>query len=209
MGVPENSTMLRIILFVLLWSAAGITHAAATILVFGDSIAAGYGLPQGAGWAELLRERLAREKYDYKVVNASLTGETTVGGKNRLAAALVRHKPQIVILELGGNDGLRGTAIGTLHGNLAAMIADCRKYNSRVLLIGMRVPPNYGSDYEEKFRAVYAAVARSHRVPLVPFLFEGFATDRGKFQPDGIHPTAAAQAQMLDTVWQQLRPMLK
>ena len=201
--------MLRIILFVLLWGAAGITHAAATILVFGDSIAAGYGLPQDAGWVELLRERLARERHDYKVINASVTGETTVGGKNRLAAALAQHAPQIVILELGGNDGLRGTPIGVIRGNLTAMIADCRKRKTTVLLVGMRVPPNYGSDYEEKFRALYAAVARSQGVALVPFLFEGFAADRGKFQPDGIHPTAAAQAQMLDNVWPRLRPLLK
>jgi acyl-CoA thioesterase-1 len=201
--------MLRIILFLLLWGSAGITRAAPAILVFGDSIAAGYGLPQGAGWVDLLRERLAHEKYDYKVINASVTGETTVGGKKRVAAALVQHQPQIVILELGGNDGLRGTAIGTIRSNLTAMIADCRRRKTAVLLVGMRVPPNYGSDYEEKFRALYGAVARSQRVALVPFLFEGFAADRGKFQPDGIHPTAAAQVQMLDNVWPRLRQLLK
>lgn len=209
MGAPEDSIMLRIILFVLLSGAAAVTHAAATILVFGDSISAGYGLPRDQGWVDLLRARLALEHADYKVINASVTGETTVGGKNRLAAALVQHKPQIVILELGGNDGLRGTAIATIRRNLSAMIADCGKHKSAVLLVGMRVPPNYGSDYEEKFRALYTSLARAQRVPLVPFLFEGFAEDRSRFQSDGIHPTAAAQAPMLDNVWRHLRPLLK
>lgn len=200
--------MLRTVLFVLLCSAAALTHAAATILVFGDSVSAGYGLAQGTGWVDLLRARLARAPYDYKVVNASVTGETTTGGKARLDALLARHTPQIVILALGGNDGLRGANTDTINANLTAMIADCRGHRSKVLLVGMRVPPNYGSDYEKKFRTLYVAVAKAQRVPLAPFLFEGFATDRGKFQPDGIHPTAAAQSTMLDTVWLHLRPLL-
>ncbi len=200
--------MLRLFLFVLLLSAAGITHAAATILVFGDSISAGYGLPRDQGWVDLLRARLAREHADYKVVNASVTGETTVGGKIQLGAALNRHQPQIVILELGGNDGLRGTRVEAIRANLAAMIAACRKHGSRVLLVGMRVPPNYGSDYEQKFHLVYETTAKSQRVALVPFLFEGFAADRAMFQSDGIHPTAAAQEKMLDNIWPRLRPLL-
>ena len=200
--------MLRIILFALLCNIPGIVHAAATVLVFGDSVSAGYGLPQGAGWVDLLRSRLAQAPYDYKVINASVSGETTLGGKNRLGATLTRDKPAIVILALGGNDGLRGTNTDSISANLTAMIADCRTHGSKVLLVGMRVPPNYGSDYEKKFRTIYTAVARAQRVPLAPFLFEGFAADRGKFQADGIHPTVAAQAQMLDTVWQQLRPLL-
>lgn len=200
--------MLRIFLFLVLSVAAGITHAAATILVFGDSISAGYGLPRDQGWVDLLRARLARDHPDYKVINASLSGETTVGGKSRLPATLAQHHPQIVILELGGNDGLRGTRTETIRANLATMIAECRKHNSRVLLVGMRVPPNYGSDYEEKFRSLYAALAKSEHVPLAPFLFEGFAADRGMFQSDGIHPVAAAQEKMLDTVWPHLRLLL-
>ena len=200
--------MLRLILFVLLLSAAGITQAAATLLVFGDSISAGYGLPRDQGWVELLRARLAREHADYKVVNASVTGETTVGGKLHLGAALARHKPRIVILELGGNDGLRGTRVDTIRANLTAMIAECRKQGSRVLLVGMRVPPNYGSDYEQKFHLVFATTAKTQRVPLVPFLFEGFAADRAMFQSDGIHPVAAAQEKMLDNIWPKLRPLL-
>ena len=190
-------------------SAAGITHAAATLLVFGDSISAGYGLPQATGWVDLLRERLAREHYDYKVINASVTGETTVGGKGRLGAVLEQHKPQIVILELGGNDGLRGASIKTISANLTAMIDECARHRSKALLVGMRVPPNYGNDYAEKFRGLFVTVAKAGRVPLAPFLFEGFAMDRASFQPDGIHPTGAVQARMLETVWQQLKPLLE
>ena len=192
----------------MLSSAAVVTHAAATILVFGDSLSAGYGLPLNAGWVDLLQQRLEREKYDYKVINASLTGETTDGGKQRLGAALVQHEPKIVVLELGANDGLRGTRIEIIRSNLSAMIAECRKRGSRVLLVGMQLPPNYGSVYVEKFRGVYDVVAKSQRVPLVPFLFEGFASDRDAFQPDGLHPNAAAQPRMLDTVWKRLKPLL-
>ena len=195
-------------LILLLWSVAGITHAA-TILVFGDSLSAGYGLPQGAGWVNLLEQRLARENRDYKVVNASLTGETTTGGKTRLGAVLAQHKPAIVILELGSNDALRGARVETMRINLNAMIAICRKYKAQVLLVGMQLPPNYGNDYAGKFKEMYASLARSQRVPLVPFLVEGFAADRSAFQPDGLHPTASMQARMLDTVWRELRPLLK
>ena len=177
-------------------------------MVFGDSIAASYGLPRGTGWVELLQQRLANEKYDYKVINASLTGETTGGGKNRITGALIQHQPAIVILELGGNDGLRGASIEIIRANLTTMIGDCRKHGARVLLVGMQLPPNYGSAYVEKFHALYGVVARSQRVPLVPLLFEGFAADRGAFQPDGIHPNAAVQMRMVDTVWKRLRPML-
>ena len=201
--------MLKHFLFLLLIGAAGSTHAATpTILVFGDSVSAGYGLPRGQSWVDLLQARLAREHADYRVVNASLTGETAEGGRRRLPAALDQHRPQITILELGGNDGLRGARIDTLRANLTAMIAECRRHDSRVLLVGMTLPPNYGSEYGEKFRAVYAALAKAQRVPLAPFLFEGFATDSGMFQADGIHPVAAAQPRMLDNVWPYLRPLL-
>ncbi len=176
--------------------------------MFGDSISAGYGIARDQSWVDLLRTRLAREHSDYKVVNASVTGETTAGGRQRLASALTQHQPQIVILELGGNDGLRGTRTETIRTNLAAMIDECRRQHSGVLLVGMNVPPNYGSDYTEKFRQVFETVARSERVPLVPFLFEGFATERAMFQPDGIHPVAAAQQRMLDNVWPKLQPLL-
>lgn len=208
MDALKFSAMLRIVLIVLLWGVAGITNAATTILVFGDSLSAGYGLPQSAGWVDLLQKRLAREKYDYKVVNASLSGETTVGGKNRLDAALAQHKPSIIVLELGINDGLRGASLATIRTNLATMIAVCRKHGARVLLVGMRLPPNYGSDYAGKFQRIYAEVAKSQHVPLVPFLLEGFAGDSSAFQSDNMHPNAGTQSIMLDTVWKQLRPIL-
>jgi len=199
--------MLRIFLFILLCNVPT-AHAAAVIMVFGDSLSAGYGVAQGVGWVDLLRQRIEREKYGYKVVNASLSGETTVGGRNRIVAALTQHKPEIVVLELGGNDGLRGARIETIRNNLAAMIAECRAHGARVLLVGMHLPPNYGSDYVEKFRQVYTAVAKSQRAALVPFLFEGFAANPGAFQSDGIHPNASVQMQMLDAVWAELRPLL-
>ena len=177
-------------------------------MVFGDSISAGYGLRQGTGWVDLLQRRLTSEKYDYKVINTSLSGETTLGGKNRIGRALAQHKPDIVILELGANDGLRGAGVEAVRANLAAMIADCRKRGAKVLLVGMQLPPNYGSDYTEKFRSAYSSIASSLRVPLVPFLLEGFAADPGAFLSDGVHPNASAQLRMLDTIWIQLRPML-
>ena len=201
--------MLRISLFILLFCAAAITHAATNILVFGDSISASYGLPRGTGWVDLLQQRLERDGVDYKVINASLSGETTTGGRNRINIALAQHNPQIVILELGANDGLRGARVETIHANLAAMIADCRKRGARVLLVGMQLPPNYGKVYVEKFRTLYPNLARAQRVALVPFMYEGFATDRDAFQADGIHPNAAAQARLLENVWTVLKPMLR
>jgi acyl-CoA thioesterase-1 len=183
-------------------------NAATTILVFGDSLAAGYGLAQSAGWVNLLQKRLEREKRDYKVANASLSGETTTGGKTRLGAALAQHQPSIVVLELGINDGMRGANIATIRANLTVMIEECRKHGAKVVLVGMRLPPNYGSDYAGKFQRMYAELARSQRVPLVPFLFEGFAADSGAFQPDNMHPNAGAQPLMLDTVWKELQPLL-
>jgi acyl-CoA thioesterase-1 len=200
--------MLRTFLFILLSGAVTLAHAASTILVFGDSISAGYGIAREQSWVDLLRARLAHEHADYKVVNASVTGETTGGGRLRLASALEQHQPQIVILELGGNDGLRGARADAIRANLDAMVDECRRRRSRVLLLGMNVPPNYGSDYSEKFRQVFETVAKSRQVALVPFLFEGFATERAMFQPDGIHPVAAAQNKMLDNVWPKLLPLL-
>lgn len=178
-------------------------------MVYGDSISAGYGLPQGAGWVVLLEQRLQHEHYDYKVINASLSGETTLGGVARLKEALARHQPQIVILELGANDGLRGARIDGIRTNLAAMIAESRKQRAQVLLVGMELPPNYGMEYTTLFRALYPALAKAQRVALVPFLLAGFAANRELFQADGIHPNASAQPRMLDNVWPHLRPLLE
>jgi acyl-CoA thioesterase-1 len=180
----------------------------AVILVFGDSLSAGYGLPQGAGWVDLLQRRLTDRSLDYRVVNASISGETTLGGRNRLAGALREHRPKVVILALGANDGLRGQSIDAMRENLNAMVRASRATGAKVLLVGMRIPPNYGSQYSQKFRAVYSDVAAGMKIPLVPFLLEGFADRRELFQADGIHPTAQAQPLMLDTVWHGLEPLL-
>ena len=189
-------------------AAPAAAFSAATILVFGDSLSAGYGLPQEQGWVHLLEQRLRAEKLDYKVVNASISGETTLGGRSRIEAALKTHRPALVILELGANDGLRGATPDSIRRNLEAISDSCRRAQARVLLVGIRLPPNYGTAYTEKFHDVFGAVARSRKLPLVPFLLDGFANDRMLFQDDGIHPSAAAQPLMLDTVWKELKPLL-
>ncbi len=182
---------------------------AATILVWGDSLSAGYGLnrPEQA-WPTLLQTRLEREGFRHSVINASVSGETSAGGRSRLPAALERHKPDIVILELGANDGLRGLRPQLLAENLTAMIADARAARAQVLLVGMQMPPNYGPAYTRRFAQTFAEVARAHKVALVPFLMDGFADRPELFQADGIHPTAEAQPRILDTVWEALKPML-
>jgi acyl-CoA thioesterase-1 len=200
-----------IVLRSVLWCALALPAAsclAATILVFGDSLSAGYGLPREQGWVYLLEQRLHSEKLDYKVVNASISGETTLGGRNRIDAALATHRPALVILELGGNDGLRGATPESIRRNLEAISDACRRAQARVLLVGVRMPPNYGTAYTQKFQEVFSTVASSRKLPLVPFLLDGFASDRALFQDDGIHPTAAAQPLMLETVWKELRPLL-
>ena len=178
------------------------------ILVYGDSLSAGYGLPQGKGWVDLLRQRLQRSGSGYRVVNASISGETTLGGRNRLAGALAAHRPHVVILELGANDALRGQSLNTVRDNLIRMVRECQAAKARVLLVGMRIPPNYGPDYTKKFQALYADVAQQTKASLVPFLMAGFADERDRFQADGVHPTVEAQPQMLDNVWVKLGPML-
>jgi acyl-CoA thioesterase I len=178
------------------------------ILVFGDSLSAGYGLPSGSGWVHLLQQRLQRDKYNYRVVNASISGETTVGGRNRLADALEQYRPRIVILELGANDGLRGQSVQTMQDNLAHLVQVSQAAGAKVVLVGMQIPPNYGPDYTKKFRAAFATVARQTGAALVPFLMEGFADRREMFQPDGVHPTVEAQQTMLNNIWPKLRPLL-
>ncbi len=177
-------------------------------MVYGDSLSAGYGLPQEQGWVSLLQKRLHDEKLDYKVINLSISGETTLGGKNRITAALEAHRPAIVILALGANDGLRGQNPDTMRSNLEAMVEACRKYKAKVLLIGMRLPPNYGTAYANKFNNIFNDISRRRKVASVPFLLEGFAEDSKMFQADGIHPAAQAQPLILETVWKKLRPLL-
>jgi acyl-CoA thioesterase-1 len=178
------------------------------ILIVGDSISAGYGLPSGTGWATLLQERLAAERSPYRVMNASISGDTTAGGRARLPGLLEAARPQITVIELGGNDGLRGGSLDAMARNLDAMVSAAQQAGSRVLLLGMRLPPNYGPDYVRRFAAIYAEIAAKRKTALVPFLFEGFGDDSAMFQPDRIHPVAAAQEKVLDNVWGTLKPLL-
>lgn len=185
-------------------------HAAPrTILVYGDSLSAEYGLARGTGWAALLEKRLRELRADYSVANASISGETTAGGASRIAAELARVRPSIVIIELGGNDGLRGLALSATRANLDAMIRAAREAGARVVLCGMQLPPNYGRDYTERFRKLYTDLAATHKVALVPFFLDGVGERRDLFQADGIHPTEAAQARILDNVWAVLAPLTR
>ena len=200
--------MMRGFLLLLLLTLYVPAVMARTILVYGDSLSAGYGLPQNKTWVNLLAERLKRERIDYTVANASVTGETTLGGAKRINATLAQHKPAVVLLALGGNDGLRGHSVEAMRSNLEAIIAACRQSKSQVVLIGMRLPPNYGSAYAGRFHAVFLEVAKKHQLPLVPFLLEGFGDKPEWFQADGIHPAIRAQPVMLDAVWKTLNPLL-
>ncbi|HKU71376.1 MAG TPA: arylesterase [Burkholderiales bacterium] len=209
MMVCAVSSRIVRLLFALALTFTVAPASAATIMVFGDSLSAGYGLKPGEGWVSLLERRLQKEKADYKVVNASISGETTTGGRNRIAGALKTHHPSIVVVELGANDGLRGGTVEQTKSNLEAIVDACRKAGSRVVLVGIRLPPNYGMAYTDKFRQVFPEVARQKKTALVPFLFEGFADKPDYFQADGLHPAPNAQPIMLDLVWKELQPMLK
>ena len=200
--------MRSLLLFLLLVIVSSGGYAAQTILVFGDSISAGYGLAQGEGWVALLAQRIQNDRLDYRVVNASISGETTLGGRNRIAEALAEHKPAVVIVALGGNDGLRGNPLEETRRNLIAIVEACRKAGAKVVIAGMRIPPNYGPVYTRRFEGLFAEVARQQNASLVPFLLQGFADERNMFQPDGIHPVAAAQPRILYNVYHRLRPLL-
>ncbi|MEO1573784.1 MAG: arylesterase [Pseudomonadota bacterium] len=171
------------------------------VLVLGDSLSAGYGLDISEGWVTLLKNKLAEEGYGHDVVNASISGDTTSGGRSRLKKALTRHAPALVIIELGGNDGLRGQPVRAMRRNLEAMIKDSRAAGAQVALLGMRIPPNYGERYANAFHAVYGDLAETHDLPLVTFFLEGVALDKALMQADGIHPNAKAQPILLDNAW--------
>jgi acyl-CoA thioesterase-1 len=186
--------------------------AAATILVVGDSLSAEYGLTRGSGWVALLEQRLAREKIVARVVNASVSGDTSSGGVSRLPALLREHRPTHVILELGGNDALRGLPLAMTQSNLTTMARAAKAAGARVLIAGMQMPPNYGRKYTEEFSALFAAVAKAEGAALVPFLLQGVADgpeSEALFQPDRIHPNESAQPRLLDNVWPALRPLLR
>jgi len=178
-----------------------------TILVFGDSLSAAYGIPRASGWVNLLQQELQRSHPQYKVVNASISGETAIGGRQRIAQALRQHFPNIVILELGANDGLRGTPIADIESNLSAIIQQSRQGNRKVLLVGIQLPPNYGKNYTDQFKALFYRLAQRHHVELIPFMLENVLPEQ--YQADNLHPTASAQAQILQTIMTKLKPLLK
>jgi acyl-CoA thioesterase-1 len=179
-----------------------------TILVLGDSLSAGYGLPNGLGWVDLLTGQMARRQPAFKVINASISGETTFGGRERLPRLLREHRPAVLVLALGANDGLRGTELALTRDNLARLVAAGRAAGARVVVVGMRIPPNYGPAYTAAFFDMFAQVARAARAAHVPFLLEGMAERRDMFQDDGIHPVAAAQPRLLANVMLALEPLL-
>ena len=183
--------------------------ATKTVLVLGDSLSAEYGIKRGAGWVALLEQRLNEKRIDAKVVNASISGETTSGGRSRLPVLLKEHTPDVVVIELGGNDGLRGLPLKAAEDNLRAMIRAAQQAGARVLLVGMQIPPNYGRAYADRFTSMYEKLARENKAVLVSFLLKGVAETPELFQADRIHPTAEAQPIMLENIWPALKPLLK
>ena len=194
---------LLLILNLPLWAMA-----ARTILVYGDSLSAAYGIPRDQGWVELLQRRLNEKGYSHRVANASVSGETTSGGLSRFDATLAEARPNLVIIELGANDGLRGLPLPDMKRNLNAMITSAQKKQARVMLLGMRIPPNYGQTYTRDFANTFHQLAKDHQLPLVEFFLNGVAGKRDMVLDDGLHPTAAAQERILDNVWEVLQPML-
>jgi len=195
---------------ILMFSAGANAYSASkTVLVVGDSLSAEYGIARGAGWVALLDQRLKDQKLAANVVNASVSGETTSGGRTRLPALLSKHKPHIVIIELGANDGLRGLPVAAAESNLRAMVEAARQTGAQVLLVGMRMPPNYGRDYADKFFAMYGALSKEEKVPLAPFMLDGVAQNPDLFQPDHLHPVAKAHPIILGNIWPALQPILK
>jgi len=200
--------MFRVLLLLALFSPAALA-AQPVLLVVGDSLSAGYGIARQDAWTSLLQERLAGAGFPHRVVNASISGDTTRGGLARLPAAIEEHSPQIVILELGGNDGLRGIPVVEIRRNLAEMIRISQAEGARVLIAGIHIPPNYGPRYTEEFHRVYHDLAAEYGTALVPFILDGVALEDGLMQADGLHPNAAGQPLILDNVWPELMPVLK
>lgn len=196
------------ILLVLLVCSVGRPAGADTVLILGDSLSSGYGLPSDSDWVSLLKQRVADEHPDVSIANASISGETTAGGKRRIQSLLDRHQPAIVVIELGANDGLRGIRIPMISENLAMIVAASQQSGAEALVVGMRIPPNYGRDYAEKFHTMFREISDRHDAALVPFMLEGFAEDRALFQEDGIHPAIAAQTLILENIYPVLLPLL-
>lgn len=201
--------MIKRLLILIIYCYVPATFAAdKSILVYGDSLSAGYGIPIKHGWVSLLQERLVSQGYSFQVVNASISGDTTSGAKARLDLYLIEPHPQIAIVELGGNDGLRGLSLDEMHQNLSGIIIRMLDNNTRVLLIPIQIPPNYGQIYTTKFQQVYQRLAQTYDVVLSPFLLEGIALNPELMQADGIHPKAEAQMMILDNIWPSLILML-
>jgi acyl-CoA thioesterase-1 len=198
----------RCFLLCLLLCGLHATAAEQRILIYGDSLSAGFGIAVSQSWPALLGQRLKSLGSTATVTNASISGETTAGGRSRFAAALSQFKPTVVILALGANDGLRGLPVAAMKDNLAAMVTQAKRSHARVLLVGMRLPPNYGPQYTQDFDAAFRDLAKRKKIALLPFLLEPVALDQNAFQPDGLHPTAAAQTKILDHVWNALKPLL-
>lgn len=209
---PRGTRPAVLALLALLLACAGPARAGEAppaLLVLGDSVSAGYGLPAGKGWVTLLDARLQSDAYRYSVVNASISGDTTAGGRARLPSLLAQYKPAIVVIELGGNDALRGGNLAATRANLESMVTAAQAAKARVMIIGMQMPSNYGPVYVKEFSALFSEVAKAKRVPLVPAFFAGFGEDLALFQPDRIHPTAEAQAKLLDNAWPTLQTLLR
>ena len=198
-----------VFLLVTLAASASAYSAPKTVLVVGDSLSAEYGIARGAGWVSLLEQKLKAEKVEARVVNASISGETTSGGRARLPALLGQHRPDIVVIELGANDGLRGLPVSSAEANLRAMVAMARDKKAKVLLVGMRMPPNYGRAYTEKFFDMFKKVSAETRSPLVPFMLEGVADKPAMFQQDRLHPLADAHPIILSNIWPQFASLIK
>lgn len=179
------------------------------ILVIGDSLSAEYGITRDSGWVNILRQRLAKDYPAYRAINASISGDTTSGGAARAPAAIDRHKPAILILELGGNDALRGLSLAEAEKNLSGIVQKAQQSGARTLLVGMMIPPNFGRKYADALKAMFVSVSEKHQTELVPFFFEGLALNDTYFLPDGIHPNENAQQKLFENIWPTLEPMLK
>ena len=199
--------MLNRILFLLFLVLPNMAEAR-IILIVGDSLSAAYGIPVEQGWVALLQERLDSRDYPYRIINASISGDTTANARARLSQALASHEPDVVLLELGGNDGLRGLSLAAMKSNLAAMISSVQETGAQLLLIGVQLPPNYGPRYTEKFQAVYRELAAEHDLALLPSLVDGIGTEQNLMQQDGIHPNVTAQPLIRDHVWEAMLPLL-
>ncbi len=206
--ILKSSVLSLCLISFVAWSAP-VFAANPKILIYGDSLSAAYGIPQQQGWAALLKEKLDQENLRFDVINASISGETTSGGLTRLARTLEQTKPQTIIIELGANDGLRGLPVKNMHNNLDAMIQISKKSGAKVLLVGMRIPPNYGPKYTEEFSQTYIKLASQHKVSVVPFMLDNVAAKPDLIQQDGLHPNTQGQPIILNNIWPELQRLLK